>query len=425
MNENPERSSNVIMVLLDALRPDHLSAYGYEKKTSPNIDELSKDGIIFKNAFTQSTFTREAVASLLSALYPLTHNVGYVNKMSDEIIALPEVMKLFNYKTVAFTSNGFINKDCGILQGFDEIYELFRKEFWGPHNSTPGESFIPYIDDWLFNKYKDKYFLFLHFMQPHEPYKAPQSFKIFSSDDPKSVLDGSTYNRNKVKERGIPITSNDVMHMKHLYDDNIYYIDYVVGKLLHKLKLLDLYDNTMVILLSDHGEEFMEHGGFSHSMHLYDECLHFTLIIKMPQNMYKGKEIKSLVQLIDIPNTILEAVGINKTIGQGKSLMPLLKEHSNTEVHNAIFASRKSFIGLRTHRYKYIENINSNGVELYDLLTDPLEQVNIVDKNPEIAKQMSELLKGWRQNQKAYVPKGSEEIDEQTKEILRSLGYLR
>lgn len=426
--ENKEISSsvNAMVILLDALRPDHLSLYQHKNNTSPNIDILGKDSVMFKNAYTQSTFTREAVASLLTSLYPLTHNVGYIHKMSDDIVTTAEILKRFDCQTAAFTANGFINKDSGILQGFDKVIELFRYAYWGPHNSTPAEAFLPEVDEWFLRSYKSKFLIYMHFMQPHEPYQAPKSFRIFSYKDKPSILDGSTFNRNKIKEQGIPITSDDIQHMKNLYDDNIYYIDYIIGKLIHKLHLLDLYQNTMVVVLSDHGDEFMEHGGFSHSMHLYDECLHIPLLIKMPDSLYKNKIIKSMVQLIDVGSTILEVLGTNESIGQGKSLLPLIKDEGGIkEIHPAIYASRKSFIALRTHRYKYIEDVNTRESQLYDLIKDQVEHFNIVNSNLEIAQQLSNLLSNWYLNQKPYTTQRTEEIDEHTKEILRSLGYLR
>lgn len=425
-NEEVSASPNVVLMLLDALRPDHLSVYQHKNNASPHIDNISEDSVVFKNAYTQSTFTREAVASLLTSLYPLTHNVGYIHKMSYDITTVPEILKQFDYQTTAFTANGFINKDSGILQGFDKIIELFRYAYWGPHNSTPAEAFIPAFDEWLLRNYKGKFFIYMHFMQPHEPYQAPKSFRIFSYKDKPSVLDGSTFNRNKVKEKEIAITSDDIQHMKNLYDDNIYYIDYIIGKLIHKLYLLDLYQNTMIIILSDHGDEFMEHGGFSHSMHLYDECLHIPLIIKTPNALYKKKIIKSMAQLIDIGNTILDVLGTNRSIGQGKSLFPLISDSSGIkEIHSAIYASRKSFIALRTYRYKYIEDTKTKERQLYDVIKDQTEQFNIANSNADIVQQLSNLLSNWYTNQKPYIPQPAEEIDEHTKEILRSLGYLR
>ncbi|OGF59328.1 MAG: hypothetical protein A2Y62_13650 [Candidatus Fischerbacteria bacterium RBG_13_37_8] len=416
---------NAIIILMDALRPDHLSAYQYHRKTSPHLDRLAQEGTVFFNAFTQSSYTREAVPSLLSALYTLTHNVTNFNQMPPDIITLPELLSAHGYATAAFTANGLLSPESGILQGFNAIYELYRTAPFGPENITLAESFIPALDEWLIKNSHKPFFAYLHLMQPHEPYKAPEPFRIFSRNDKKSIFDGSANVRGRVKENRIPITPNDLQHMINLYDDSIYYADYVVGKILHKLALLQLYDDTMIIIIADHGEEFMEHGDFSHSQHLYDECLRVPLIIKMPASLNQRKKVMSLVEVIDVAPTTLQTLGINEPLGQGKSLVPLITARNpEQEIHHAVFAARRTFASIRTHRFKYIEMSDKSSIQLFDLKKDPHEQKNSAQEYPEYIKIFSEYLNKWKEQQQAFKPGEPTAIDQQTLENLRALGYI-
>ena len=369
----------VILYVLDALRADHLSCYGYERKTSPNIDQLAAEGVLFRNCYTPATWTRPAAASILSGAYPSVHGTQTrVNGFSSSIPRLPEFLQDTAFDTAAFSAMANISIAGGFGQGFGHFVELFRDESLRSRRraSTALEEGLGHLDGhtrivvprsedinmylfrWLRRTQGGNRFAFIWSIDTHVPYDPPPGFDKFVEQNYDGDVDGSRQSIRKASEQ-------DAERLIELYDSEISYNDHQIGQMLTELRSLGLYDHSLLIVTADHGEAFCEHGLFSHGNVPYEELIHVPLIVKFPGNELAGREIGALVELIDLCPTILDAVGMGefaKQIGsiQGKSLLPLLRGEQ-TKLREHVYSETRALdfqnvhLSVRGERWKYIE----------------------------------------------------------------------
>jgi len=438
---------NVIVIILDALRPDHLGCYGYFRNTSPNIDELTKESILFKTAFSQSSHTLASHMSIFTSQYPSTHNI--IEPLEDislnpNTMTLTQILKMNDYTTVWIGPLYDENLDLkrGFERGFDYFFniELEKKKTYYWKGAV----------DWIEENENKKFFMFLYNFKIHDPYtplmESVLKFtdmpnkKIISSDielfnittnkiisNPSIIFKDSVIKENQhlfsnktLLRYSLPFLcknysnlhrncfnlyeemfwkninlsdDSDINYIKLLYDSEIYEADQDVKKLIDLLKREKLMDKTILIITSDHGEEFMEHGRVDHGATLYDEVTHVPLIIWIPN--VKGKEVSSLVQGIDIMPTILDLIGIDspKQV-QGVSLLPLIEggvKPLNKYIYTELFGYLAS---IRSTNWKYITNFKKIE-ELYNLDKDPIEKNNLIKTEPEIAEHMKNKLEDY------------------------------
>jgi arylsulfatase A-like enzyme len=369
----------VILYVLDALRADHLSCYGYSRKVSPNIDQLAADGALFRNCFAPATWTRPVAASILSGVYPLVHGTRTrTDRFSPSIVRLPESLQDAGFDTTAFSAMANVSIAGGFAQGFAKFVELFRDESVISHRRTSttmkegvrnleGNSRIalPRSEDinehllyWLRHSQAGNKFAFIWSIDTHDPYDPPLGFDKFIAKDHKSRL-------NALRESVRTATKQDVQLLIDLYDSEIHYNDYHIGQLIDELKRLDLYDDSLIVITGDHGEAFYEHGVLSHGHVPYEELIHVPLILKFPGNVFAGCQISALVELTDLCPTILDWMEMDearrqvRTI-QGKSLLPLLRGEQ-TELRRYVYSEtgsldfQNTYLSVRGRRWKYIE----------------------------------------------------------------------
>jgi arylsulfatase A-like enzyme len=419
---------NIILVCLDTLRADHLGCYGYFRDTSPNIDKLAKDGILFEWAFAQSSFTLPSHASLFTSKYVHSHKADRIERrLSEEDITLAEVLKSNGYKTAAFIYNAVqFNPLYGINQGF-EIYD-----YGGEKDKRPSfEKTLPAALKWI-EQYRDaKFFVFLHSNDIHEPYHSP--LENFFDPHYKGRLDSEYlgFANPFFSENNLTRTPDEIKHIIAHYDGGIKYADSFVGRFMKQLKDWDLLDKTIIILISDHGEILADRGmRFCHGFSLHDEEVRVPLIIRHPQ-LKKGIRIDKLVQLVDVMPTILDFLGIEKGIPEmeGRSLVNVIEGKGNPDEY--VYAEcisgesqKEGAINLqrmvRTSSWKLISSIwivvkkginksqpktikMPNGAiisfpgkdeyELYDLKKDPKEMGNLINQEDKKIKEIeNELL---------------------------------
>jgi len=478
---------NVIIYVLDALRADHVSVYGYHRKTTPNIDRLAEEGVLFANCFSPSTWTRPVAASILTGVYPPVHNVRTRKDMfSSDIPRLPEILQKQGYRTVAFSAMGNVSSVSGFNRGFEQYFDLYKVPSLvnkRPVTTSREEELleddikvaIPLAEDindfffsWLerTGKFEPGFFAFIWSIDPHIPYEPPPTFRMFVNDKYRGKVDGSRESLRLVKNE------EDLQHLINLYDSEIYYNDWCIGNLTRKLHELNIYDDTMLIVASDHGDAFKEHGWLVHGNLPYDELIHVPLIVKFPKSRYSGEVVDSLVQLIDIFPSLLEIAGIEYNEGylQGKSFLPLIKGHEK-EVHNQVLSEtqtwdmRDSFYSVRTRNWKYIKidkpkrnlknlkflwnyirernlikdlilhplyflNRYNQGEKemLFNLQEDPGEKSNMKAIHPQKTQQFSNMLDTWLEESKALAEQFTlqkvDGFDDETREHLRGLGYI-
>lgn len=418
---NAEQDSpNVIILLIDCLGAEHLSSYGYDRHTTPNIDEFSKDAVKFTQAISQSTFTKISVASLFTSLYPYQHGVyrGAGDRISgrgdittdglgDDVTTLAEVLLQNDFLTKAWIQQGQLASYLGFAQGFVDYGEKqggiasINKEFikWAGRVGK-----------------KRKFFAYLHYLDLHSPYRPKPPYDTL-------YMDGIAQDGQKPK-------ANDVMRAR--YDGLITYIDGEIKLLLDNLKEEGLYDDSLIILTADHGDSFRK-GSVGHAKAPHEEVIKVPLIIKFPKSAHAGKVVENQVRLIDVMPTILDFLEIKTEAAlEGFSLMNYMvnKDENNdtapskyavSEIYNQVAGI--DAISIRTGKFKYIHFADQED-ELYDLEIDPEETDNIIKQKPEIAEEFSEMLspllaeKNRRRTQKV-------KLDAKAVKELKALGYIQ
>ncbi len=431
--------ANIILAVIDALRPDHLGCYGYSRETSPNIDRTAREGVIFTNAISQASWSWPSVASLFTSLYPSQHQVtnpfGY--PLKNSLTTLAEILKSEGYITGAISNNAGISK----LYQFDQGFDSFNEKCTDAWRWKSAECMTSQILPWLEKNYNSPFLLYLHYMDPHAPYNPPSVLKEMLNKippDPPFSKGGrgdlvALSNRKEVVEDAYSTSGeDDIDRIISYYDGEIRYVDYYLGKLLSKLKELGIDDNTLLIVMADHGDEFFEHGRIGHIHTVYEELINFPLIFRYPDLFPRGKIVKGVVRSIDIAPTILDVAGIPKFKDiEGVSLLPLLSGKDQDLKLTAFSETGKlkdrGKISLRSKRCKLISDYSASKIELYDLQGDPYETRNLAAEEFEL---VGDLLKLMKNIQKSFTVSEypSEEkvrIDEEMKERLRSLGYIQ
>ena len=394
---------NIILVVVDCLRADHLSCYGYPRKTSPNIDAFAQKNILFKQAISQANTTLLSFASIFTSQYVSTHGINaYDRRLSDSALTLAEVLKIYNYKTAAFVGGVFLNPVFRLNQGFDTYFYIDKID-------SSFKDVLPLALEWIEERKekKEKFFLFVHGNDLHAPYSFPHlslydkgydgKLNSLPLDEKNSFL---IYKRKIVnvfnKDRIIgDLDDRDVEHIIARYDEGIKYVDGLIGNFLNQLNALKLQDNTIIILTADHGEGLFDHDYFFHDFNLYESTIRVPLIMRIPGNKIKRREILPQVRLIDLMPTILELTGIevNKD-AEGHSLLPLLKGKITPKFNQYIFTeSPHGEVAIRTKDWKLIHYPDK--VELYNLQIDSGEKNNLAEQRPEIISRFRRELYSW------------------------------
>lgn len=459
------KDCNLIMISLSNVSAEHMSLYGYERVTTPNLDEWAKDAIVFENAFTQSSWTLPVGTSLFTSLYPYTHKIlnrFNENILNDNIKTLPEILKDDGYKTAAFTGGLDYGKNFGHLRGFDDFDEAsdsMSAIYFDGFRQSLGKA-----DAWIEKNLNNKFFVFIHGYDAHCPFNPPKKFKgIFSSDkinssniDITECLRGyedsengnyeAYYYRNGQKK--IILTQNDINYLKDLYDEEILSVDELVSDFLNNLDN-SILDKTVVVVFSDHGEMFAKHGRFGRAGAvrgtLYDDVLHIPLMIKIPEQ--QGKRLDGLVQVIDVMPTLLNIMNLPvPSMTEGKDMRGLIKK--GIPVNDYVFAGAKFgwFQGpasrdlyntksineaIRTKEYKLIREIKYTkedefleySYELYDLQKDPEEKYNIINQELVAAEGLKRLLKETGVASIEFDNKSSELLSPEVIEEAKKRGY--
>ena len=418
---------NVVLLTIDSLRADHVSCLGYHQKTTPNIDKIAKKGTVFTQAFANGPNTRQSLLSILTSTYPLMFG-GWSCPLSKHRITIAQVLREQGYSTAAIHSNPFLSSYFNYNRGFDffedfkrtpleatspnkhGIKKIRRKNFartraWrkllekipifrNAYVNRQLQRSVPYqkgdiINEkafsWLKNN-SENFFLWLHYMDPHSPYRPPREF----------LPRKTTYLKAFFKSPGFMLESEldeFIEASKSLYDAEIRYVDYVIGQFLRKLKELGVLQNTFVIITADHGEEFMEHGKFGHySDRLYDELIHVPLIIA-GNGIMEDLLVRDPVALVDLSPTILDLLGIEDTpkLFMGRSLFQVLmgeKQVKRKWIISETSGKGKKYLCYRTDKWKYILIFDGKRErqQLYNLQDDPKEKVNVSEKKKTVSK---------------------------------------
>lgn len=427
------KDKNIIIVVLDAARPDHFSTYGYFRPTTPHISRFSQNSVVFTQAFSEALTTRCSIGTLFTG-FPLavTSVTGLFSKLPSELPTLAQLFRSKGYYSAGFTGMGNISSDFNFHRGFDEYVELFKKEGFRRRS----QEYLPYLFPWLERNKDKKFFLYIHFKEPHAVYKPVPDFQgLFSSSYEKKV-DLEVY-----KNLSEYLTPSHVEYIRACYDETLASVDSVLGKLLEKIRNLGLLEKTAVILTADHGEFLGEKNKlFGHGQNFYEPGIRIPLLIHFPVEPEEKSpaRIKAMVKMSDLFTTLadIHQFDVPDELMEGKSLLPLLLKPER-EVNSRVILGKRGTPGhcIRTDRYKLIYWEKSQKVQFYDLKKDPKEQKNLYTQQSVRANYMLVELKKWVDRQRAIRKhliqrKGHEKvqerkIDKRTLENLKALGYIK
>ncbi len=390
----------VVLISIDTLRADHLPAWGYSGVKTPAIDGLRRDGILFSRAYAHTPLTLPSHTSMLTGLLPGEHgvrdNVGYslaeADVTSQKIPYLPKLLKDAGYATGAGVSAYVLRRVTGLAAAFDtyeDAIEFHSGAGLGGQQRKGGDT-LTSVRPWLESVAKKPFFLFFHIYEPHTPYEPPERFR-----------------------QGVATP----------YDGEIAAADEIVGNLIADLRRLGVYDQAVIILVSDHGEGLGEHGEEEHGLLLYNEDIHIPLLVKLPRGAHAGATVDAPAGLFDIPPTIAALLGLQAPASwQGTSLVDLLRSDApRRRMYSETFYPRLHFgwsdlASLIDGTHHVIEG---PGPEVYDLAKDPRERVNVLLDQRRVYADMKKEIEGLRRE---LQPPAA--VDEETRQAMAALGYL-
>jgi len=413
---------NAIIYLIDALRADHLGCYGYDRAISPAIDAFAEEAILFENAIAQSSWTKASVASVFTGLWPAQHGaVRHPHKLSAAALTLPEILRAAGYHTAAFVANPNVTDRFGFDQGFDEFTYLLRES----HN--PSHQMNAAVVEWLEKRSASRpFFLYIHNVDPHDPYAPPGAYRRqVAPEVPEGFArEVSRIFRELLRGRR-QLTPEILAHLEALYDADVATNDHAFGTFLDHLKEKGLYRDALILLLSDHGEEFNEHRHLRHGRSLHGESLRVPLILKLPAGG-RGRRVEEAVQHIDILPTLVTYLGLEVPADlRGRDLLAATALEP-VPIFSYLHLDGPARLSVRDGRWKLILRYDGDRFyrpRLYDLVSDPAEQHNLAGERPVRAGYLASLLR--RQLQAEQVLASEEAIiDDQIRKDLQALGYV-
>ncbi len=403
------RNANILLVTLDTTRADHIGAYGYGKARTPSLDALAKEGALFENCITATAYTLPSHSTIMTGLYPPYHGVR-VNgaaALADVHTTLAERLQAKGYRTGAFVGAFVLDGRWGLEQGFEHYDDDFKlgqdQKLDLSRVQRPAGAVADAALAWLGEKSAKPFFAWVHFYDAHVPYAPPEPFRTEFA------------------------AGGDV----GLYDGEIAYADTQLGRLLQWLESKGLDENTIVIVVGDHGEGLGSHGESEHGYYIYDYALHVPLVMRIPGARLDGTRVSAQVRTIDVLPTVVDLVagGEVKPL-HGASLLPLLEGRKDEPVRYAYSESVATKLqygwaglyGIRTNEHKFIEAPRS---ELYELITDPGEATNLYADLRRVSLQLRNELEKIREEIAKGAPEAAEaNVDQETMKMLASLGYV-
>lgn len=435
---------NVLFITVDTLRADHLSCYGYAWKTSPRIDLMAREGVVFERAYTTIPLTGPAHFSMFTSRYPQEHGArrnGVAMPSDRELVILPQLLRAHGYRTAGFISSWVLTgRLTHIDEWFDHYDEDLTRSYQLFNSSRWAEDVTPKVVDWLERNGKgdQPFFLFVHYFDPHSPYNFRTDFEVKT--------------RNPKAGPQTPVTDEKIRERYRDYDSEIAYTDHHLGQLFDALDKQGLRESTLVVLTSDHGESLGEHDYVGHGRHLYENIVRVPLVMRLPGKMAAGKRVKTPVSILDLAPTVVDLTVKDKVEANkarltfhGRSLAPAAAGKgslSERMIYFLTFPGKKGFapgwlswlwisdeelplrFGYAEGHAKWIWSPGENHLERYDISRDPFElkpQVHAKNSNP--YRTQTERLRKWF----ARTEKRGEEqqLSKQDMDVLKSLGYVQ
>ncbi len=407
---------NIILVTLDTVRADRMGFLGSPRKLTPYLDALARQSVVFTRAYSQVPLTTASHATILTGTYPQFHKVNdFGIPLGEDLPYAPDLLRARGYRTAAFVGSLILDPAAKSAPGFERGFETYDAGF---HRRRPGENRYESIERrgeqvatralaWLNQHPRGPFFLWVHLYDAHDPYDPPEPFKSRYPSAP--------------------------------YDGEVAYVDSVMGWFLSQLRSRGLYENSVIAVMSDHGEALGEHGELTHGVFLYDETIHVPLLIKLPHEVSGGKRIDRRVGLVDVLPTLLQAVGvpIPQDI-QGESMLPFMKTlragaggkavpapperpaYAESDYPHRTFGW-SALHSLRTGKYLFIAAPHP---ELYDQVVDPQADHNLASSSEAVAATLAGQLESFQQKTSSSREAPKANMDADLQEKLAALGYV-
>ncbi len=428
--------SNVVLLILDAARAQQFGTYGYARATTPEIDRIAAEGVVFERAYTPAVFTLGALSSLWTSQYPDRHHaeVSYADPLPRDRLTLAEALGGRGVRTAGFVANAVAGTLHGFDRGFGQFEEVYRRY---PDLGSRGAAFQRLLPEWLRAHAGERFFAYVHYREPHFPYDPGPPFDTqFGPDAPlgRDERRDRAWYTDVNQGRRTP-TADEIAHLVRLYDGNLAYVDREVGALRRTLEEQGLWDRTVLIVAADHGEQLFEKGYISHSAQVYEQSTHIPLVVRIPGGP-RGVRVSHLVDLLDLAPTILDLFGLRDTPfaaqAQGASLLPLVSgaARGGDMVTLSRTVWERPVYALRDARHKLVYDTRTGREQLFAIESDPGEAHDVVASEPVRAcfyrQTLLRLLAQMKQPRPAAgrsVPSGARPTAEQC-EQLKALGYV-
>lgn len=465
---------NIVLITIDALRADHLGTYGYDPDVSPHIDALAREGVVFDQVIAQSSWTLPSVSSFITSMHPTELQIACPPDgqpchalVDEQRTTIAEMLQEAGYHTMACLTNSWLVPQNGFLQGFDQASNIRltapydRKILHQRPLIALSGQYLPWLKkafdrtyDWIFEprmksrhgvnntcaqrflhqNQQKRFFLWLYYMEPHPPYNpapgcllCPLPEKL--GPERENVLRRVGYWQMRERE---DITPTDRKALLALYDGLIFEADQFIGEILAEVEALGLADRTVIIINADHGEEFNDHGGYTHGLSLHHELVRVPLIVAGPVVTAPGSVVETPARLLDLLPTLAEIAGapVPKE-ARGRSLLPALRGEEIPRLpafSEKLYRVEGNYVAVTASGYKLIYELSQETAELYHLESDPNERVNIADSQAKERQRLLNLLIEWMgqtRDTAAHLPRSTpaKGIDKAMQQLIHDAGY--
>ena len=420
---------DIVLITLDAARADHFSCYGYERKTSPSIDRLAEESLVFRDAFALAPYTLCSVPTMVTGLSFLDHQItDHGQSLSDQATTLAEYLKTRGYRTAGFSATPNNSRALGTDQGYDVFVESWKVV-------ARKHSIDPFLLSrlalqWLAETSEDEpLHLQLHFVPPHAPYKPAPEFDRFTDPNYQGQCDGRNKTLAALDSSKFLPAPKDLAHVVALYDGNLRAADEAVSQVLQALRRRQRWKNTVVLVTSDHGEAFLEHGRMGHNSTVFDEMLRVPFILRIPWPVdMTATDLDGLVTLADIVPTLLSTAGIEAEPGlAGVNLLGSATQGSPPRRSGFVIRTtgRPPLFAFRTKQWKLMLSGSGQGA-LFDLAHDVKERRDLSLENRAVFAGLGHSLTRRLAVQPRFEPViNPDELPDQDVEMLKALGYVQ
>jgi arylsulfatase A-like enzyme len=460
----------VILIMCDTLRKDHLPMYGYNRETSPNLARMAAKSTLFMDNVTQATWTKVATPSIMTGLYPKSHQVhDFTHRLSAAADTIAESYRAAGFATISFSSVVFSGRFTNLQQGFEELHESVSVDD-PKYSAKTARTYVDRAADWIERHRSTQFFVFLHVFDPHDPFEPRRPYDSLWADPAakeeheaevtrvKKVIEDPLMkgfgmpNRSELEKAGVDPVKYET-YDQGWYDGSIRGMDAEVGRLLQRLRELGLENKVQIAFIGDHGEEFLEHGRTFHGQTVYGELTSVPLMLYRPGVMPAGLKVKETTRSIDLMPTLLELSGlpVPKAV-EGQSLVgligaakdgkpvdslgwkpqPAVTEKARSENAGGPVPHETESYGIVFDGWKLVHNVQRSAgapeFELYDHRSDPLDLKDVAAQHPDVVKSLTAKLADWDKMVEARkLPKGSaaDPLSAKERDRLRGLGYIQ